>query len=112
MSFLGNPEIFMLDAGGGNVTRVTSSFGFDVDPTWSPDGKSLSFVSSRAGMPMVFRMDAGGGNVKRLTYAGHYNATPSWSPQNNKIAFAGWIDRRFDPALFASAAIPPVSVKH
>ena len=96
MSFLGNPEIFLLDPANSTVTPVTKSFGFDVDPAWSPDGKQVAFVSSRTGMPMVFSSNLDGSKVQRLTFAGRYNATPSWSPQNNKIAFSGWIDGRFD----------------
>ncbi|MCC7441366.1 MAG: PD40 domain-containing protein [Bdellovibrionales bacterium] len=96
MSFLGNPEIFLLDRKTRNATRLTRSFGFDVDPAFSPDGKQVAFVSSRTGRPMVFSMSRGGTNVQRLTYAGQYNATPTWSPQNNKMAFAGWLDKGFD----------------
>jgi TolB protein len=100
MSFLGNPEIFLLDPTSGTVSRITKSFGFDVDPSWSPDGRQIAFVSSRSGMPMVFKMNADGSNPQRLTYAGRYNASPSWSAEgantNAKISFAGWIDKKFD----------------
>lgn len=96
MSFLGNPEIFMLSIEKKTVTRLTSSAGVDVDPNWAPDGRALSFVSNRAGQPMVYRMSSTGTDVRRLTFAGTYNATPSWSPRNDKLAFAGWIDGRFD----------------
>lgn len=96
MSFLGNPEIFSFNPANDTVTRLTKSFGFDVDPSYSPDGKSLAFASSRSGQPMIYRMNADGSGVKRLTYAGHYNATPTWSPMNNKIGFAGDIDGHFD----------------
>ncbi len=96
MSFLGNPEIFVLDPATKSATRLTNAEGVDVDPNWSPDGKFVSFVSSRAGASMVYKMNADGSGVQRLTFAGSYNATPSWSPKNNKIAFAGWLDGRFD----------------
>lgn len=96
MSFLGNPEIFMLNRQDMSIKQLTQSFGFDVDPVWSPSGKEIAFSSTRTGKAMIFRMDTSGNNVQRLTIAGQYNATPSWSPMNNKIAFAAWIDDRFD----------------
>ncbi len=97
MSFLGNPEIFILDLTKGNsVTRLTTSLGFDVDPTWSPDGRYLAYVSSRTGRPMVFKLNVKDPRPERLTYAGRYNSTPSWSAKGEKIAFAGWIDNKFD----------------
>ncbi len=96
MSFPGNAEIFLMDPSSKVVQRLTNSFGLDVDPSWSPDGKWLAFVSDRSGRPMVYKMESSGANVQRLTYAGYYNATPSWSPGGNKIAFAGWDAGKFD----------------
>lgn len=101
MSFLGNPEIFLLDPASREVTRLTKSFGFDVDPTWSPDGKKIAFVSSRSNQPMVYSADVSvlktnPAKATRLTFAGKYNATPSWSSDGKKIAFAGFIDSHFD----------------
>lgn len=96
MSFPGNAEIFLMDPATKVVQRITNSFGLDVDPSWSADGKWLAFVSDRSGRPMVYKMEASGANVQRLTYAGYYNATPTWSPAGNKIAFAGWDAGKFD----------------
>lgn len=78
--------------------------GLDVDPTFSPDGKYMAFVSGRYGNPHIFAAKlawSGDTSVKvisdkRLTYAGWYNATPDWSPDSKKIVFAGYdkdIDR-------------------
>jgi TolB protein len=104
MSFLGNPEIFLLDPITREVTRLTKSFGFDVDPAWSPDGHQMAFVSSRSGQPMVYSapvesLKRNPSHATRLTFAGKYNATPSWAPKGNKIAFAGFIDSHFDVFL-------------
>lgn len=96
MSFLGDPEIFLLDPKSLQAKRLTKSIGVDVDPIWSPDGTEVAFVSSRTGSSMIFKMKADGSGIQRLTFAGQYNATPSWSPQGNKIVFAGWIDHSFD----------------
>jgi TolB protein len=96
MSFLGEPQIFTLDPSTSQVTRITHSLSFEVDPSWSPDGSKMAFVSDRTGTPMIYAQNLDGTHVQRLTFAGRYNATPSWSPQNNKIAFAGDMGRHFD----------------
>ncbi len=96
MSFVGNPEIFLMDPRTKVAQRITHSYGLDVDPAWSPDGTQMAFVSDRSGRPMVYKMNANGSNVTRLTFAGDYNATPSWSPNGDKLAFAGWDKSKFD----------------
>lgn len=101
MSFLGNPDIFLLDPNTHEVTRVTKSLGTDVDPAWSPDGRRMAFVSTRSNQPMVYlgeieAMKTNPASATRLTFAGKLNATPSWSPTGNKIVFAGFNDTHFD----------------
>ncbi|MBP6217874.1 MAG: PD40 domain-containing protein [Oligoflexales bacterium] len=85
-----------------------------VDPSFSPDGKWLAYVSDQYGNPHIFRQEViwsrGAsdlklqGEEKRLTYAGWFNTMPTWSPDSKKIAFAG-LDkeiRRFDLFLMNS----------
>jgi TolB protein len=87
----GNPEIYVGDASGGGLRRLTNSGSIDVSPSWSPDGSKIAFVSDRHGSPQIFVMGAGGGGAKRVTYKGSYNQTPSWCPKqgSNLIAFTG-----------------------
>ena len=98
----GDTDIYITDTRGLYRHRLIKGFGLDVDPTFSPNGKWLAFVSGRYGNPHIFRATLSWAHNrlqviedKRLTYAGWYNANPSWSPDSKKIAFAGY-DRDID----------------
>ena len=43
----GSYNLYVMDADGGNVSRVTNHGGNDHDPVWLPDGQSLVFGSDR-----------------------------------------------------------------
>lgn len=96
MSFEGNPELYMMNSSDGEeVERLTTHHALDVEPAWSPDGKSLIFSSGRASLAHLYTLDLESREIKRLTYAGQFNAAPSWSIKN-KIAFAAQLQSHFD----------------
>jgi hypothetical protein len=79
----GNPEIYVMDANGQNVRRLTRRTAtFDAFPTWSWDGTRIAFQTV-PGMA-VYVMDADGRNQRRLTSG----ITPAWSPVDDRIAFS------------------------
>jgi Tol biopolymer transport system component/DNA-binding winged helix-turn-helix (wHTH) protein len=87
-------EIFVGDAGGGNVIRLTNNHWLDADPFWSPDGKRIAFtcfpdevIDGKMGNPEICAMDADGGNWVRLTNNPAWDAGPIWSPDGTRIAF-------------------------
>lgn len=85
----GNREIYVIDRGRRNQKRVTVNRITDVQPTWSPDGKKIAFVSNRnKGYFQIWVMDADGGNPVRLTN-GVRDVKPDWSPDGKKIAYGG-----------------------
>jgi TolB protein len=92
----GNADIYIVGVDGRNLRRVTTSWGIDVDPSWSPDGQRIAFVSDRLGSPQIFVIDAGGGKERRITQTGSYNVTPAWSPDGQRIAFSRLEGGRFD----------------
>jgi dipeptidyl aminopeptidase/acylaminoacyl peptidase len=80
-------EIQILDVESMSYTNLTAHPGNDYDPSWSPDGSNLVFVSDRDGSPEVYRIDADGKNAVRLsslTFASH----PMYSPDGTQIAWA------------------------
>lgn len=89
-----NAEIFVANADGSGITKITDTrFFLNTSPSWSPDGKRITFVSNRAGNPQIYVMGADGSGAKRLTFQGNYNTTPSWSPRGDLIAFTARDER-------------------
>src|SRR5262249_45364818 len=94
-SMRGQPDIFITDANGGNLRRVTANRGGNSQPVWNPKtGAQIIWVSGRTGLPQLYIADADGGNVQRLTDGG-YAVSPSWSPNGQFVAFA-W-NRKYGP---------------
>jgi TolB protein len=85
----GSSEIYVINIYGKELKKLTRSFGIDVSPVFSPDGKKIAFVSDRGGTPQIYIMNTNGRGMRRLTFEGSYNTSPSWSPDGKWIAFVG-----------------------
>ncbi|MGB9409582.1 MAG: Tol-Pal system beta propeller repeat protein TolB [Terracidiphilus sp.] len=91
----GNPEIWIADASGANLRKLTSFAGPNVAPAWNPrTNAQLAWVSGRTGLPQIYTMDQDGANVQRLTDGG-YAISPSWSPSGQFLTFS-W-NRKYGP---------------
>lgn len=89
----GRTMIYVMDASGANVKRVTFAGQFNASPSWSPDGKKLAFAGQTGSNFDIFIMDVDGQNMKRLTSAKKSNGRPannedpSWSPDGRFVMY-------------------------
>jgi TolB protein len=91
----GDPEIWVADASGGNLHRVTTFRGPDVAPVWNPrTNAQIAWVSGRTGLPQIYIMGQDGSNIQRITDGG-YAVSPSWHPNGGLLAFS-W-NRKYGP---------------
>ena len=78
-------EIYVMNADGTNVTRLTDNPARFDDPTWSPDGSKIAFVSGV--YCDIYVMDADGTNQTCLTNNASPIHAPRWSPDGSRIAY-------------------------
>ncbi|MGA7930034.1 MAG: Tol-Pal system beta propeller repeat protein TolB [Candidatus Sulfotelmatobacter sp.] len=91
----GNSQIYVCDASGSNLHRITDNKGPDVGPVWNrKTGAQIAFVSGNTGLPQVYTIEADGTNQQRMTDQG-YAVSPSWSPNGQFLTLA-WI-RKYGP---------------
>jgi len=92
----GNSEIYVANADGSKIKRLTFNKAIDTAPTWSPTSRELAFTSDRSGTPQIYIMDAEGSNVRRASYGGNYFDGPAWSPTGDMIVYVSRVDNVFD----------------
>lgn len=80
-------DIFLVPSAGGDAKRVTDSLARDYDFDWSPDGRTLAYVSERGANQDIYLLDVATGNSKRLTTSPQPDSNPQFSPDGSTIAF-------------------------
>lgn len=80
-------DIWLIASAGGEPIQLTRGRGSDGSPRWSPDGKTLAFVSDRDGRAALWLLSMRGGEPRRLGDLPGSVRDPSWSPDGRSIAF-------------------------
>ncbi|MCT8997940.1 Tol-Pal system beta propeller repeat protein TolB [Chelativorans intermedius] len=83
----GNSNIFTMDLRTRNTARLTDTNAIDTSPSYSPDGKQVTFTSDRGGRAQIYVMNADGSNQRRISFGDGTYSTPVWSPRGDLIAF-------------------------
>lgn len=106
LSGSGNPEVYVGDARGGGLRRLTrTERQIEATPTWSPDGNRLVVASDAlaTGKPQLFLLGVQGGALQRLpANISGYCAEPDWSHANpDLVAFTYAAGGAFQVAVFS-----------
>jgi len=96
-----NSHIWMVNIDGSNDRQITFSNESENSPRFSPDGKYLSFTSSRPGKArgnQLWLLDRSGGEAMQLTEFKHRLQGYEWSPDSKRLALVlGDPDPESDP---------------
>ncbi|MET0282299.1 MAG: Tol-Pal system beta propeller repeat protein TolB [Steroidobacteraceae bacterium] len=83
----GNLDIFVLDLGTQQLTRITDDPAIDTESAWSADGQTLYFTSDRGGGPQIYAVaPQAGARPRRVSFGVSYAARPRVSPDGKQLA--------------------------
>jgi dipeptidyl aminopeptidase/acylaminoacyl peptidase len=84
--------IYLFNIATGETRPMTNGKAKDANPRWSPDGKSIAFISDRNDKPQLFILPVDGGEAQQVTDLKQGVGGFAWSPDGNKIAFTAGPD--------------------
>jgi Tol biopolymer transport system component len=84
----GNEEVYVADAGSGEVRRLTRSRRPDRRPAWAPGGRQIVWQSGTPGTADLFVVRADGRGRRPLVRGRGDDTDPAWSPDGSRIAFS------------------------
>lgn len=80
-------EIYALPAAGGRAVPVATGLAFEAQPTFSPDGKWIAYVSDRSGGDNVWIARIDGSDARRISSDddGAVRTSPEWSADGKSV---------------------------
>ena len=83
-------EIYVIDADGQGMKRVTHDIVGQHRPAFSPDGRRIAYMAEHEGFSHLYVVGADGKNRVRLTHNEENHWAPAWSPDGQVIAYYVW----------------------
>jgi Tol biopolymer transport system component len=87
VAFIALNQLWVMDIGKA-PRQVTHDGFYKQGPQWSPDGKSIAYVSDKDGVENIYVVELSTGTEKHIAPATDYaQIMPAWSPDGKRIAF-------------------------
>ena len=108
----GRSDLYLVHVATGAVSRITNDTYDEKEPSWTPDGRTITFSSDRLspvvlhairqekgwGSYGIFQLELGSGRIERVIDTHGDEHWPVWSPDGRRLAFIS--DRTGTPNLF------------
>lgn len=92
----GNWELYLANADGSGVRRITWNTGVDINPVWGK-GSRIVFESNRDANWELYMFDVATGETRRLTdFSEGSDIDANWSPDGSTIVFSRAINGRYE----------------
>ena len=86
----GNPELCLINPASGTWSRLTTTkTASEGQPSWSPDGKKIVYVSNESRRQHLYIIDVATKEKRRLTSSGSRNNDPDWGGDGRIVYTTG-----------------------
>ena len=82
-----NRDIWVATIASKDVRRLTFTETAEASPRWSPDGRTLAFLSTREGGNQIYLLSMAGGEAAKLTDGKNSVRGFDWAPDGKSLAF-------------------------
>lgn len=100
-------DLYLLDTRTGAMKRLTNNPAGASSPRWSPDGKTVAFISDRDGKSQVWMIDVDGGEAYEVTSISTGVSGIEWSPDGEKLVFRSRVCPQYSPTVLSGRDGPP-----
>lgn len=78
-------RVWVVEVATGRARQLTGGPGSDRQPRWSPDGKTLAFISTRDSGAQVWVLPIAGGDARKVSRLAEGAADPLWLPDGSGL---------------------------